>query len=87
MKVYRATPRGHGSNVGVLVEVGRMVDTAAGYMVELPNGDRQELDGWHHTKGAAWEAAGDELESLARQLQDQADGCRVRAAEEVVHAQ
>jgi hypothetical protein len=85
MTVYRATPRHYGCHVAVLVESGQVVDTDAGHMVELPNGDRHVLHGWHHTKGAAWDAAGDELESLARQLQDQADGCRARAAEEVIH--
>jgi hypothetical protein len=84
MRVYRATPTGNGYRVQIVVEVGRLVATPSGHLVELANGDREDTDGWHVSRSAAWDAAGDQIEHLAHHLQTQANACRERSLEEVM---
>ena len=86
MEVFRATPiRAQDGSAAVYVEKGYATETPYGVVVETVTGRRTPLNHtWHHSRYWAWTAAADTMDRWAADLHRQAEGCRQRAAEEVM---
>jgi hypothetical protein len=87
MNVYRALPLFNdvGQFLAVMVETGSIEDRPDGAYVRCTEGYEVLYDGdWFHSRGVAWDACADRIEAMAASLREQADACRMRAAEEVL---